>query len=94
MIEQKRQADFAEQEQSEWEAWKANKSQAEQEGKLATEADYEWLRGQFRETISKIPAPAKKDVRKSGHSGPGVMAVADGDKQESDKNQPTGSADV
>ena len=48
MIEQKRQADYASQEQSEWQAWKAKQAQAESEGQLATEEQYQDLRDKFK----------------------------------------------
>src|SRR5690348_9243318 len=43
MIEVKRDAILGEQQNREWNAWKANQAQARSEGKLATDEDYEYL---------------------------------------------------
>jgi hypothetical protein len=55
MIELKQEQSFAEQQQAEWPAWKASQAQAEREGSLATDADYEQLRKKCREILAKAP---------------------------------------
>ena len=71
MIERKRESLYAEHEQAAWPAWKATQAQAEREGQLATDEDYEQLRRECREILAKA-----KPITAAGrpHNN-GVMGV-------------------
>ena len=56
MVEVKRESLAAENDSREWNAWKAGQAQAAQEGKLATEEDYQQLREVFRKVAFGPPA--------------------------------------
>lgn len=63
MVEVKRESLAAEHDSREWNAWKANQTQAAQEGKLATEEDYTELREVFRKVAFGPPlVPLQKPV--------------------------------
>lgn len=55
MIEVKQESVFAENQNREWPAWKAQQAQAEAEGQLATDEDYERLKARCREIMAKAP---------------------------------------
>lgn len=63
-IERKREADYHEQANREWPAWRATQAQAEREGLLATEEQYAELREKFR-NIAQGPAVIKRGEHKS-----------------------------
>jgi len=65
MIEVKREAIAGEQQNREWNAWKANQAQARSEGKLATDEDYERLRQQCREIMEKAKGGTDGKGRKA-----------------------------
>jgi hypothetical protein len=72
MIELKLESIHGEQQSREWNAWKANQSQAVTEGRLATDEDYERLRAECREILAKAPvitAEGKNGKKAQGQAG-------------------------
>lgn len=107
MVEVKRESLAAEQENREWEAWKATKRQAEREGQLATPEQKRELLEHIRKIAFGPPLiPMKPLGVKSGKSGEAVqvqrsseqraqnMAPQVGDQREANQDQRTGQADV
>ena len=80
MIEVKREAMLGESQNREWNAYKATQAQAEREGQLASDEQYEELRAKCREIMAKAPV-----IRASGraHGNTGEKAVT-GDVQSGD----------
>lgn len=107
LIERKRQVVAEQRTQAEWPAWKASQAQAECEGQLATQEQYDELREVFRKVAFGPPLiPMKSLGVKSGKSGEAVqvqrsseqgaqnMAPQVGDQRAENQSQRTGQADV
>ena len=69
-IERRRELKFEAQQQAEWPQWKAKQAQAEREGQLATQEQYDELREVFRKVAFGPPLiPMKPLGVKSGTVG-------------------------
>ena len=104
-IERRRELKFEAQQQAEWPQWKAKQAQAEREGQLATQEQYDELREVFRKVAFGPPLiPMKPLGVKSGKSGEAVqvqqsvesgaqtVAPQVGPERESDQAQQPGQA--
>lgn len=107
MIEVKRESLAAEDANREWQAWKEGQAQAEREGQLATQEQYDELREVLRKIafgpplIQMKPLGVKSgktgeavQVQRSGEQGPPDLAAEVGDKREANQDQRTGQANV
>ena len=74
MIEVKRESMFAEHQNREGQAYKANQKQAEQEGQMATQEQYDELRETFRKIAFGPPLVKMNPIKGVGH-GKGSEAV-------------------